>query len=261
VVASLSKGQSLLVLGEAGSGKSVVGGEIASQFKDSAIASYGGSSKQTLLSIAESFGIPLETDEGKPRKLTADILRAEILELMEGGKYLLVADDAHRWPASLRYWLEDVLRSGGLLLLLADHPPAKDVFLKVPRLELEPLSVDQVRSLMYAEAVGRGMSLSPGRFAELQQKVGGNPGLALRVVQEEMMGLSDTTEAADHKRYVDGTPFLIAALTTVSIVRFIGIGMQDKALYIVGGVAMILSMALRAVFYAANRHNKSRLGK
>ncbi|WP_421655741.1 ATP-binding protein [Leptothermofonsia sp. ETS-13] len=197
IAASLGKGQSLLVMGEAGSGKSELGQAIAQRFPRSVVATYGGSAKQTLMGIAEAFGIETETEEGKPRKLTAEILRAEILDLMKGGQRLLIADDAHRWPASLRYWLEDVLRAGGLMLLLADHPPAKDIFLKMPRLELEPLSADQVRSLMYAEAVNKGMALSPSRFAELQQKVRGNPGLAVRVIQEELMGLSES-EAADH---------------------------------------------------------------
>jgi energy-coupling factor transporter ATP-binding protein EcfA2 len=261
IYSSLAKGQSLLVLGESGSGKSVLAAAIAKRFQGSTIATYGGSAKQTLMGIAEAFGIETETEEGKPRKLTAEILRAEILEWIQDGQNLLIADDAHRWPASLRYWLEDVLKAGGLLLLLADRPPAKDVFLKVPRLELEPLSADQVRTLMYAEATAQGLAINPSRFAELQQKVGGNPGLAKRVVHEEMMGLSNTSEAADHRRYIDGTPFLIAALAAVGVIRFIGIGLGDKALYVTGGVASLMVIALRAIFYELNRRNKTRLGK
>ncbi|MBD1877226.1 hypothetical protein H6F75_27465 [Nodosilinea sp. FACHB-131] len=43
--------------------------------------------------------------------------------------------------------------------------------------------------------------------------------------------------STDHRQYIDGTPFLIAGLSAVGIVRLISIDLGDKALYIVGGVA------------------------
>ncbi len=261
VLSSLLKGQSLLVLGESGSGKSVLGLEVAkrlgSQYR-TAMANYSGSAKQTLIAIADALGVPTETCDERPKPLTADQLRVEIRDDMNGGRRLLIADDAHRWPASLRYWMEELLRGKGLLLLLADRPPARDVFLKLPRMELEPLTPDQIRTLMYAEATAQGMAINPAKFAELQQRVGGNPALAKRVVHEELLGLVE--ESTDHRQYIDGTPFLIACLSAVSIVRFIGIGMGDKALYIVGGVFMILAMTLRTLFYSVNRKS-SRLGR
>jgi hypothetical protein len=262
MIGSLVKGQSLLVLGEAGSGKSVLGLEIAKRLGSDyrvAIASYSGSAKQTLIAIAEALGVPTETCDEKPKPLTADQLRVEIAKDMNCGRRLLIADDAHRWPASLRYWMEELLRGKGLLLLLADRPPARDVFLKLPRMELEPLTPDQIRTIMYAEATAQGMAINPAKFADLQQRVGGNPALAKRVVHEEMMGLSDS-EAGDHRQYIDGTPFLIASLSAIGIVRFIGIGLGDKALYIVGGVATLLALTLRTLFYSLNRKS-SRLGK
>jgi hypothetical protein len=262
VIGSLSQGQSLLVLGEAGSGKSVLGIAVGKRMGSDyrvAIASYSGSAKQTLIAIAEAFGVPTETCDEKPKPLTADQLRQEIRDDMNCGKRLLIADDAHRWPASLRYWMEELLRGKGILLLLADRPPAKDVFLKMPRLELDPLTPDQIRTLMYAEATAHGMAINPGKFADLQQRVGGNPALAKRVIHEELLGIGED-QSTDHRQYIDGTPFLIALLSTIGIVRFIGIGLGDKALYLIGGIATLLALTLRTLFYSINRKS-TKLGR
>lgn len=262
VVGSLVKGQSLLVLGESGCGKSVMAAEIAARLGSEyrvAVAAYAGSAKQTLIGIADAFGVPTDTGGEKPKPLTADQLRGAIRDEMAGGHRLLIADDAHRWPASLRYWMEELLRGEGLLLLLADRPPARDIFLKLPRIELEPLSPEQIRTLMYAEATARGMGINPSRFAELQQRVGGNPALARRVVHEELLGIGEEM-STDHRQYIDGTPFLIAALSAIGIVRFVGMGLNDKALYIVGGVATLAAISLRTLFYSVNRKS-SKLGR
>lgn len=262
VLDSLRKGQSLLVLGEAGSGKSVLGIEIARRMSAAmkvAVVSYSGSAKQTLITIAEAFEVPTETADERPKPLTADQLRQEIKSDMEGGGRLLIADDAHRWPASLRYWMEELLRGKSLLLLIADRPPAKDVFLKMPRLELEPLTPDQIRTLMYAEATAHGMAINPSKFAELQQRVGGNPALAKRVVHEELLGIGEEM-STDHRQYIDGTPFLVAGISAIGLVRFIGLGLGDKALYIVGGVATLLAITLRTLFFAVNRKS-TKLGR
>jgi hypothetical protein len=53
--------------------------------------------------------------------------------------------------------------------------------------------------------------------------------------------------------YIDGTSFFVAALSLVAIARFIGLGMGDKGLYIVGGIAMVLTITLRVFFTAINR--------
>lgn len=262
IVASLAKGQGLLVLGESGSGKSELAKAIAKHFgshKRVAIASYGGSAKETLVNIAEALDVPTMTADDKPKPLTAEQLRKELLYDLRGGRALLIVDDAHRFPASLRYWLEDVLKADGLLLLLADRPPAKDVFLKLPRMELDPLTPDQIRTVMYQEATNQGLAINPSRFADLQQRVGGNPALAKRVVHEELLGIGEEM-STDHRQYIDGTPFLIAGLSAVGIIRFIGIGLGDKALYIVGGVATLLALTLRTLFYSLNRKS-TRLGR
>ncbi len=37
------------------------------------------------------------------------------------------------------------------------------------------------------------------------------------------------------------------------MVRFVGLGMGDKAIYMIGGMLTLLTLAVRAILYAANR--------
>lgn len=258
VTGALSAQQSILVLGESGSGKSWIARRVAEQLQQqryqTAIATYCGAAKETLVSIADQLDVPTVSQDDRPKPLTAEQLRKELLKHLPAPKTLLIIDDAHRFPASLRYWLEEVLREGGLLLLLADQPPAKDIFLKMPRIEMQPLKNDQIRSLMYQEALAHGMTLNPSQFAELQQRAGNNPALAKRVVHEALLGIGES-QSTDHHQYVDGTPFLVAGLTAIGIIRFVGLGLGDKSLYIIGGIATLAAIAIRTVMYTVNRRS------
>lgn len=80
---------------------------------------------------------------------------------------------------------------------------------------------DEIRTLMYQEALALGMTLDPSKFAALQQQAGNNPALAKRVIREERLGISERT-TGDHHQYVDGTLVLGAGLTLVGIVRCLG---------------------------------------
>lgn len=257
---SLDQGESVLLIGEAGSGKSYIAEKVRRHFEGqgwtTAVATYGGSAKQTLLDLCEALGVPTVTDDEKPKNLTAEGLRQALLRCVVQARHLLVVENSQRFPASLRYWLEDVLDAQGLLLLTATDPPARDLFLKFPRIAVPPLSADEVRSVMYAEAQALGITLSAAKYAELQQRVGGNLRLAGQILREDKIGIAAAQQSDHQAQYVDGTPFLVAGLSTVGIIRFIGIGLGDKALYLLGGIATIAAFSLRTLFYAANRRSK-----
>jgi len=260
VCAALRRGQSILVLGESGSGKSTLADQIqvgmSSEGYEVGIATYLGSAKTTLLELCDQLGFPtaIELDNGNEKPMTLEQLRAEVLQNLTCGKRILIVDDAQRFPASLKYWLEVVLKGGGLLVLLADRPPASGIFLKVPRIEMEVLQTDVVRSFMVGEALAHGITLNTSQVAELEQRCGGNPALAKRVVHEFVLGLNESN-STDYRRYVDGTPFLIASLSIIGVVRFIGLGLGDRSLYIIGGIATIAAISLRTVFNQANRRS------
>lgn len=257
ITEALLSGQSLLVLGDSGSGKSYLGTQVGNRLQQAgyryALVSYAGAAKETLTEIADQLGVSTVSDGDKPKPLTAAQLRDTLGDRLRQPQSLLIADDAHRWSASLRYWLEDLFRNGVLLLLLATNPPAKDIFLKLPVVELPPLTADQVRTIMQREALDQGMTLSPARFSELQTRAGGNLALAKRVIYEELLGISETRTDQAQAQYIDGTPFLLALVAIVGVVRLVGLGLGDKALYILGGILTLLAIALRALLYAANR--------
>jgi ABC-type oligopeptide transport system ATPase subunit len=258
VCAALRRGKSILVLGEAGSGKSTLADQIqitmSSEGYEVAIASYLGSAKTTLQEVADQLQISVvvELENGKEKSMTLEEMRIEVLKNLTSGKRILIVDDAQRFPASLKYWLEVVLKGQGRLVLLADRPPASGIFLKVPRIEMEVLDTYVIRNFMMQEAQDHNVNLSASEIAELEQRCGGNPALAKRVVHEFVLGLSETN-STDHRRYVDGTPFLISALSIIGVVRFIGLGIGDRSLYIIGGIAMILSISIRTIFTELNK--------
>jgi hypothetical protein len=130
-------------------------------------------------------------------------------------------------------WLLSLLEAGQPLLLFATHPPRKDIFLKLSRIELKALPHASIRELMQTAAQELGLELTPSQLATLQERCGGNPMLARRVIRETYLGLETT--APDHTEWMDGTPLLLAALLVFSVIRFLGRGLQQTDLYVLGG--------------------------
>jgi ABC-type multidrug transport system ATPase subunit len=84
ITEALLSGQSLLVLGEPGAGKTSLAEMVRSRLKAQgyriAIASYSGSAKDLLEELSDQMGIDLLTDNEKPKKKTATQLKADLLE-------------------------------------------------------------------------------------------------------------------------------------------------------------------------------------
>jgi hypothetical protein len=220
---------------------------------------YSGSAVELLRELCEQFGIDTTTTtaKGAEKKKIASELKAELLTELAKPDRLLIADDAHKWSATLKDWLQQVWRRGGLLLLLAWQPPATDIFTKLPIVRLELIQDSEIRELMQSEAKAQGVTLSIAELASLQGKAGNNPAIAKRVIREAALGISDG-KSAEHHQYVDGTPFLIIALMAVGVVRMIGLGLGDKSIYVMGGILTIGTLMLRSLFYIANRGGSRR---
>lgn len=259
IVAALTANSSLLVVGEAGSGKSVLGESVAEELEQlgySVAIAHPATVKQTLLSIAEQIGVETESLEGKA--LTVQGLTEAIAVFLGDNTAFLIFDNAHRLQVSLRCWLEELYSQGQPVLLLATFPPARDIFLKLPRIELQALSDRAIREIMQESAAELGLSLLPGQLAHLQQRVGGNPMLARRVVKEEYLGLEDT--APDHTQWIDLTPLIIATLMCLVLVRFLGLGFNSTSLYLLGGILTVVVGVVRLLLYSLPR-SKGKLGK
>ncbi len=258
IAEALLSGEGLLVLGEPGSGKTTLGITVRSRLMAEGytvgMVKYSGSAIDLLKELCDQVGVLpyIEDDNGRQKNKTATQLRADILERLSRAKHCLIADDAHRWSAALRYWLEDCFRAGVLLLLLGWQPAPKDIFTKLPVLELKAIAEQEIRNLIRAEAEQQNIRLSVRELAELSSKSGSNPAVAKRLVSESLLGLTDD-KSADHYRYVDGTPLFLVGLLGLGTVRMIGLGMGDKALYILGGLLTLAALAIRMILYAANR--------
>jgi hypothetical protein len=242
VCAAIESGHSVLVIGEAGSGTGDFAEALYQHFSgslDCAIATYKGSGKGFFVAIAKQLDIPTESEEG--RSLTMDGLKEEIA-LNCSPDTLLILPEAKRLTTGIRYWLEDLIAAGVRVVCLAAANPGKDIFLEMLEVELELPSDRQIRSVMEAEADRQGVSLSKSRFAELQPLAGRNPMLARKVIRREKLGIRQETE---HTQYVVIMPVIIAALFSFAVVRFIGMGTNNKGLYITGGVCLVAAMALK----------------
>jgi hypothetical protein len=256
----LIRGQkSVLVIGEAGSGKTTVAERLLERLNGFkvAIASYEGSSRQTLMLIAEQLEIPITNAKDKP--LNMDQMKGVITRGCNK-KTFIVCDNCHRWPSSLRYWLEGLHAKGVILLVLAIEDVRRDIFLRLVKVHLSTPTEDQIREIMTKEAVLLSFSFSDGKLAYLQQLAGSNPMIAKGLVQEACLGRY--AEEGQHNRYINVAPFVNAVLICFGTVRFLGIGLSDRSLYVLGGMIMLLTISLRYIGNGLNQASRKKpLGK
>ena len=243
MVNAVNAGNSIIVLGEAGTGKTdlaiALHEEMNGEF-NSAIATYKGSLKKFFIAIAMQLGCPTEDDRDKP--MTVDALKEEIL-INSGEDTLLIFPEAKRLTTSIRYWLEDMISAGARIVCFAVVNPNKDIFLNMIEIELALPSDAHIRLVMAAEAQRVGLKIDQSRLAELQPLAGRNPMLARKIIKNEALGLKQ--DKPEHTQYVVIMPIIIAALMAFGIVRFIGMGTGNKGLYITGGVCLVTGMALK----------------
>jgi hypothetical protein len=253
--ASLLANGAILIAGEDGSGKSVLANAVVEKLQgDGFMVAFiePATPKQMLLEIAHQFDIATEDLEGK--SLTADKLKRAIADFLEENTAFLIVDDAHSCDAKFRMWLKQLRRNGVPMLLLATDPPRSDIFINIPRIELKPLPEHAIREIMVQAAAEREINLQPSELAKLQERAGGNPMLAIRAVDEEYLGLE--IEGADHRRYFDITPLILLAGIAFVIMRFIGLGTSDQALYIFGGIAAAVFLGLSRLLYNLPREDR-----
>jgi hypothetical protein len=255
--ASLLANGAILIVGEEGSGKSVLGNAVVERLTDDGflVAFVEPTTpKQMLLEIAQQFELPTEDIEGK--NLTMDKLkkaiclqqRFAIAQFLSENTAFIVLDDAQNCDMKFRIWLKQLRRKGVPMLVLATDPPRSDIFINIPRIELKPLPEKAIRQIMKAAAQERAIALTSADLSKLQERAGGNPMLAIRAIEEEYLGLD--IEGADHRRYFDITPLILVVGVIFVIMRFIGLGTNDQALYIFGGIAAAIFLGLSRLLYS-----------
>jgi hypothetical protein len=255
--ASLLANGAILIVGEEGSGKSILGNAVVERLTDDGflVAFVEPTTpKQMLLEITQQFELPTEDIEGK--NLTVDKLkraiclqqRFAIAQFLSENTAFIVLDDPQSCDMKFRIWLKQLRRKGVPMLVLATDPPRSDIFINIPRIELKPLPEKAIRQIMKAAAQERAIALTSADLSKLQERAGGNPMLAIRAIEEEYLGLD--IEGADHRRYFDITPLILVVGVIFVIMRFIGLGTNDQALYIFGGIAAAIFLGLSRLLYS-----------
>ncbi len=259
IVAALLADSSILAVGSEGSGKSTLLKEVVKQLGTEGfvvVEVEQGTPKNMLKEMAEQLGLSAQTLEG--RSLSADQLKstiaAHLLQLPHQDKVFLVIDDAHKCDARFRDWLKTLKRHQVPMFLTATDPPRTDIFLNMPRTELEQLPESAIREIMERVARERKLNLKRHQFAKLQERVGGNPMLAKRVIDEEYLGLE--TEGGDHNRYTDGAPILLIVGVFFAVFRFIGLGTGNPTLYMIAGIGTVIFLGASRLIWQLPREGR-----
>lgn len=208
-----------------------------------ATATYKGSGKKFFQQIAEQFDIPteVEDDKGRIKQLTLDQLKEEIA-LNIPADALLLLPEAKRLTTGIRFWLEDLIEAGCRICCFSVTNPGRDIFIEMLEVELELPSDRAIRSEMEDEAAKLGLNLTAARLSQLQPLAGRNPMLARKVIRQEKLGINQTVE---HRQYVVVMPVILAALFSFAILRYVGMGTNNKNWQIFGGVALTVAMAAK----------------
>jgi hypothetical protein len=248
ITASLLANGAILIVGEEGSGKSVLANAVFERLIcDGFLVAFvePTTPKQMLLEITQQFNLPSQDIEGK--NLTVDKLKKAIADFLRENTAFIIFDDAQNCEIKFRIWLKQLRRKGVPMLVLATDPPRADIFINIPRIELKPLPERTIREIMKGAAQERSIDLSSADLSKLQERAGGNPMLAIRSIEEEYLGLD--IEGADHRRYFDITPLILVVGVIFIIMRFIGLGTNNQSLYIFGGISAAFFLGLFRLFY------------
>ncbi len=255
IVASLLANSSILVVGAQGSGKSLLASAVVEKLRgDGFNVAFiePATSKQMLLNIAEQLGIETQTLEGK--SLTANHLKLRITNFLQDNVTFLIVDDCQSCESRFRCWLKELKKQRVPILLFATNPPRTDVFLSIPPLILGQLPDYAIREIMQQAALERGLNLKNSDLARLQERAGGNPMLAQRVIDEEYLGLE--FEGADHNQYMDITPLILIAGVGFIVLRFIGLGTNNHNLYIASGIGAAVFLGVSRLLYNLPKESK-----
>ncbi len=254
----LKRKRSILLYGNWGVGKTFLAQRVAEQLKAEGVQPFyfrWSSPQGTFISaIADALNVETkaENDKGKPIKRNQNEVFDDIGEALAKGRKVLIVDKAQSIPVSLRNQFEVWLEQGATILLCATLPKRAELFLKFPRYELLPINRTDSAHLVRATANSYGLKLKSSTVNELVTLGNGNPQFLMRAVAENDIG---SVSDPDQAEWIDGTPIVIGALCLLLLLRFIGRGMNDQNLVLMGGISMVI---LRLAMLTVSRVSKKR---
>jgi hypothetical protein len=247
----------LVVAGSEGSGKTYLAKEVFMKLTSSGylvLLLQPATPKQLITEIALALNIRIKSLEGRSIKL--DELKYSVLDALPKNDLVLIFDDAHLLDSKFRQWIKQFREREIAALLLATNPPRTDVFIAFPRVILSMLPDYAIRELMEDTAIKRGLNLSNSKLSKLQQSCGGNPMFAIRVIEEEYLGVKMIESGDSQEMYFDVTPLILICGIIFMVIRFIGLGTSDQSLYIFGGISAAIFTGFALVLRSLPRENK-----
>lgn len=260
IVKAFQKNVSLRVLGELGCGKTTLAELVAQELKTlgyRVVLAQPSTAKQFLVDVAEQLGIETQPIQGKKLR-TISMLQEAISEFLRENEAFLICDNAHRLQERIQDWLKELNEKGQAMVVLATHFPESNPFLRLPPIELKPLSTGEIREIMHNTAAELAIEFTDAEMSEIQEWCGGNPMLAKKAVYSYYLGIEQT--CPEHAQFIDGTPFLIIALSLFVIVGLFGSAFNSTNMHLFGGILTVVVSALRLLFYSLPRKSK-RLGQ
>lgn len=252
LVAALSKKRAMLMHGEWGVGKSFLAQRVCLLLKEAGYSAHYFRWTQPqgefIKSICQALDLKTETEDGK--RITQAELLTNIGIDLRGGQHILAIDKAHNIPLVVRNHIEVWLEGGAVILLVATLPKRAEMYLKFPRWELKPLEYFHSFRLVIAAAAHFKVKLNYRQARELATHANGNPQLLIRAVSEHDIGVLGDP---DQPEWIDGTPFVLAACIGLAIIRYVGQGLSDKNLMVMGGISILIIRLFQIFTLRASR--------
>ena len=240
ITETLMRGQALLMFGDWGVGKTHLALQIKDSIPNSIYLPWASPVGDFVKALAGYLSIdPTRQSNGRDVRKTQQELLVEIGDELAKTKPVLIIDKAQSIPVTLRNHAEQWIDRSVPILLVATLPQGRELYLKFPRWKLKPLSYWDSYRLVKELAVQKGVELSNHQIRAIASKGNGNPQLLLRAVNEKSIDIETEVDAATD--WIDLTPVVLVMLCLLIVLRYIGQGVNNSNLVIMGGLAAVVA--------------------
>jgi len=238
----ITKGKPFFLTGKRGTGKTAIleWAHHSLQEGRKAYVSAQLPPKELLVFIVEQWGLEIEVEGKKisPQKVTSTVLDKAIAKENKG---IIFIDDIHKASPTLirrlRLWKER------FCLYIAGTPPyreeLKQVLWGLKEYEIHPIPKDQRTRLAQRMCEHYEALIS---FHEVAQASRGIPG---RMAAMAMAGEVEDTSHRVEGEELDLSPVLLLGIVAIVAVRYIGMGLNETDIYVLGGIGAGFTLFLR----------------
>ena len=199
------------------------------------------------------------------RDLTGAIIPAFYQHKKDGGVVIIAVDDMSSvTPTQQAFWLAVFDHAQVVACAAEKKASLKKLWWKSKEMEVKPLPPEACADIVRTYIAKKGVLIeSPELYiSHVVKQSGGNPqaiaDMLDKSAKERVVNKQQIREMRHQAgvRYLDFTPVMIVAGACIIGARYIGMGMGDKALYIMAGMSAALFMSLRFfLFKGAGKAN------